>query len=343
MAILAALGMGSLRVSSANASTSTLPHRHHRSAATSAGADNASVSGNASNDDNDYSCELDTDTTDYFLQPRRKHHQLTPPSPKVQYTSSSSNSDSNALSFDTSMATGIMKYNTISNNSSNSTALSFASKNSQLSKTAKTKTNPVSSPKNGSTANIAGIRRALRRAHTPEGLVLHYESRLRTFLGINEDGAEASNTVCENGDDDGDWLMVEQEEDGGIFSPVGYKTFLDDDIVVLEKALNKLRDASTATRKGSSTPSKQNNNNTNCSSPEIVAGIKNSLVAQWAINDSFKRMIVHTMCRYYGLVSFSDTTDSGHTALHICHPRFFNDKDVVTPPSTTFHHFLFNN
>ncbi|KAJ1730865.1 hypothetical protein LPJ72_004249 [Coemansia sp. Benny D160-2] len=340
MAILAALGMGSLRVSSANASTSTLPHRHHRSAATSAGADNASVSSNASNASND---DNDADTTDYFLQPRRKHHQLTPPSPKAQHTSSDSNSDSNAVSFDTPMATGIMKYNTSSSNSS--TASPFTSKNSQLSKAAKAKTAPVSSPKNGSTANIAGIRRALRRAHTPEGLVLHYESRLRAFLGINEDGSEASNAACETGDDDGDWLMVEQDEAGGMFSPVGYKTFLDDDIVVLEKALNKLRDASTATRKGSSTPSKQNNNNnnTNCSSPEIVAGIKNSLVAQWAINDSFKRMIVHTMCRYYGLVSFSDTTDSGHTALHICHPRFFNEKDVVAPPSTTFHHFLFNN
>ncbi|KAJ2520585.1 hypothetical protein GGI11_002254 [Coemansia sp. RSA 2049] len=337
MAILAALGMGSLRVSSANASTSTLPHRHHRSAATSAGADNANVSSNASNDDNE------TETTDYFLQPRRKHCQLTPPSPKVQHTSSDSNSDSNALSFDTPMATGIMKYNT-SGSSNSSTASPFTSKNSQLSKTAKAKTTLSSSPRNGSTANIAGIRRALRRAHTPEGLVLHYESRLRAFLGINEDGSEASNAGCENGDDDGDWLMVEQDEAGGMFSPVGYKTFLDDDIVVLEKALNKLRDASTGTRKGSSTPSKQNNNNnTNCSSPEIVAGIKNSLVAQWAINDSFKRMIVHTMCRYYGLVSFSDTTDSGHTALHICHPRFFNDKDVVAPPSTTFHHFLFNN
>ncbi|KAJ2848014.1 hypothetical protein GGI22_005827 [Coemansia erecta] len=183
------------------------------------------------------------------------------------------------------------------------------------------------SAKTGSAANISGIRRALKRAHTPEGLVSHYESRLRAFLGVKENGNNGDDGI----DDEDDWMVVEQED--GMISPIGYNAFVEDDMVVLEKALDQIRNAS---REGSLSSSKK------CSSPEIVAGIKSSLVAQWTVKDSFTRMIIHTMCRYYGLVSFSDTTDSGLAALHICHPRFFNDQDVVSLPSPTFHQFIFS-
>ncbi|KAJ1993356.1 hypothetical protein GGI25_001924 [Coemansia spiralis] len=154
--------------------------------------------------------------------------------------------------------------------------------------------------------NINGIRRIMKRAHTPEGLVLHYEARLRAFLS----------------DDDGDWHVVEQDD---VFTPLGTETYLDDDIVVLGNALEKLK----AKRP-------------QCSSPEIQAGIKNDLVAQWSVKDSFTRLVVHTMCRYYGLVSFSDTTEAGVDVLHICHPRFFNSDDKVVLPDVSFHQLVFN-
>ncbi|KAJ1721665.1 hypothetical protein LPJ61_006013, partial [Coemansia biformis] len=144
---------------------------------------------------------------------------------------------------------------------------------------------------------IGGIRRIMRRAHTPEGLVVHYETRLRTFLGI--DGGDGS-----AGDDD-DWQVIDKDE--GAFSPFGRDVLFDEgDMVVLGKALLHAQD--TSSRR----------------SPSLAVGIKNSLVSEWPIKDSFARLIVHTMCRYYGLVSFSDTLEGGKNVVHICHPRFFN-------------------
>ncbi|KAJ2549838.1 hypothetical protein EV175_004294 [Coemansia sp. RSA 1933] len=239
----------------------------------------------------------------------------------VQYNTD----NTNAQSFANPVVTRILQSDTAIPWGCEATTSPFAPK-SQFSKAAKVHT-AAPSIKTGSAANIGGIRRALKRAHTPEGLILHYETRLRSFLGVadsTDDGDDDSGS--ENGDD---WTVIEQED--GMFSPLGYKSFMVDDMVVLEKALDQIRNVC---RNGSS--SKQ------YSSPEIVAGIKNSLVAQWNVKDSFTRMIVHTMCRYYGLVSFSDTTDSGNTALHICHPRFFNDQDAVSLPSSTFHQFIFN-
>ncbi|KAJ2803421.1 hypothetical protein H4R20_002902 [Coemansia guatemalensis] len=161
---------------------------------------------------------------------------------------------------------------------------------------------------------IGGIRRIMRRAHTPEGLVLHYEARLRAFLGIDL-------TVDE--DDDDDWQVIDRDE--GMFSPFGSDMLFDDgDMVVLSKAL--LRVQQSAREK----------------SPEIAAGIKNSLVAEWHIQDSFTRLIVHTMCRYYGLVSFSDTLDCGKCVVQVCHPRFFKEAESVNAPKETFHDFLYD-
>ncbi|KAJ2824957.1 hypothetical protein FBU31_003846 [Coemansia sp. 'formosensis'] len=168
---------------------------------------------------------------------------------------------------------------------------------------------------------IGGIRRIMRRAHTPEGLVLHYEARLRAFLGIIPEGATAD---LSSGDDldDGDWQMIEQEE--GLFTPFDKDSLFDEgDLVVLGKALTKVQQSPRRT------------------SPEIVAGVKSSLVAEWGIQDSFTRLVVHNMCRYYGLVSFSNTLDNGQCVLHICHPRFFkNTEDVNTPPMS-FYNYLY--
>ncbi|KAJ1772338.1 hypothetical protein IW140_000172 [Coemansia sp. RSA 1813] len=311
MAISAALGMGGLRVSSTSGSTTnSLLRRHHVSAATpaaaAAGGTNVPYSVNSNADD--------TDLSDF--QPA--------PLPMVQYASDKAN----AQVADNPMVSRILQNNTAIPWGCEATTSPFASK-SQLPKA--TKAHTASSVKTGSAANIGGIRRALKRAHTPEGLVLHYETRLRAFLGVEDNNDDNADGEDSENNDEGDWLVVEQED--GMFSPIGYKAFLDDDMVVLEKALGHLRNTNS---KGSPSSSKD------CSSPEIVAGIKNSLVAQWTVKDSFTRMIVHTMCRYYGLVSFSDTTGSGHTALHICHPRFFNDQDVVSLPSPTFHQFIFS-
>ncbi|PIA17973.1 hypothetical protein COEREDRAFT_80271 [Coemansia reversa NRRL 1564] len=159
---------------------------------------------------------------------------------------------------------------------------------------------------------IGGIRKIMRRAHTPEGLVLHYETRLRTFLGIDM-------TL----DEDDDWQVIDKDE--GMFSPFASDMLFDDgDMVVLTKAL--LRVQQSVCEK----------------SPEIAAGIKNSLVAEWQIQDSFTRLIVHTMCRYYGLVSFSDTLDCGKSVVQVCHPRFFKEAEAVNTPKLTFHDFLYN-
>ncbi|KAJ2771126.1 hypothetical protein IWQ57_002350 [Coemansia nantahalensis] len=160
---------------------------------------------------------------------------------------------------------------------------------------------------------IGGIRRIMRRAHTPEGLVVHYETRLRTFLGVD------------GGDDNGDneWQVI--DKDDATFSPFGSDAVFDEgDMVVLGRALLRTQDAGCRR------------------SPEIAAGIKSSLVAEWPIKDSFARLIVHTMCRYYGLVSFSDTLDGGKNVVHICHPRFFNAAEEVNVPKDSFHDFLYS-
>ncbi|KAJ2710617.1 hypothetical protein H4R19_003662 [Coemansia spiralis] len=164
----------------------------------------------------------------------------------------------------------------------------------------------------GRSPTIGGIRRIMRRAHTPEGLVVHYETRLRTFLGIDGGAAE-----------DDEWQVIDKDE--GAFSPFGDDALFDeDDMVVLGQALLRAQDASSRR------------------SPGLAAGIKNSLVAEWPIKDSFARLIVHTMCRYYGLVSFSDTLDGGKSVVHICHPRFFSAAEQVTTPKETFHDFLYD-
>ncbi|KAJ2113350.1 hypothetical protein IW146_003923 [Coemansia sp. RSA 922] len=169
---------------------------------------------------------------------------------------------------------------------------------------------------------IGGIRRIMRRAHTPEGLVLHYEARLRAFLGIVPEGATTDSLNSGDDLDDGDWQMIEQEE--GLFTPFDKDSLFDEgDLVVLGTALTRVQQSPRRT------------------SPEIVAGVKSSLVAEWGIQDSFTRLVVHNMCRYYGLVSFSNTLDNGQCVLHICHPRFFKDAEDVNTPPTSFHNYLY--
>ncbi|KAJ1950132.1 hypothetical protein EC988_004502 [Linderina pennispora] len=183
---------------------------------------------------------------------------------------------------------------------------------------------PGTPPKAGGRARtsnspaIGGLRRLMKRAHTPAGLVTHYEDRLRAFLSL--DAAQ------ERPDDEGpdDWQVIDQEE--AMFTPVGRDLLLeDDDIVVLNQALVA------AQRQGAARPS-----------PAIAAGVRHSLVAQWRIPDSFARLIVHTMCRYYGLVSFSETAEDGASVLHICHPHFFKDGEPVIAPDATFAQFLYS-
>ncbi|KAJ2785285.1 hypothetical protein H4R18_000609 [Coemansia javaensis] len=161
---------------------------------------------------------------------------------------------------------------------------------------------------------IGGIRRIMRRAHTPAGMVVHFEGKLRAFLGI-----EGS---AEDDDDDDDWQLIDKEE--GTFSPFGRDVVFDEgDMVVLGKALLRVQES----------PRRR--------SPQLAAGIKSGLVAEWPIKDSFARLVVHTMCRYYGLVSFSDTLEGGRAVVHICHPRFFDDAEEVCVPKETFHDFLY--
>ncbi|KAJ2868181.1 hypothetical protein GGH94_000314 [Coemansia aciculifera] len=169
---------------------------------------------------------------------------------------------------------------------------------------------------------IGGIRRIMRRAHTPEGLVLHYEARLRAFLGIVPEGATTDSLNSGDDLDDGDWQMIEQEE--GLFTPFDKDSLFDEgDLVVLGKALTQVQQSPRRT------------------SPEIVAGVKSCLVAEWGIQDSFTRLVVHNMCRYYGLVSFSNTLDNGQCVLHICHPRFFKDAEDVNTPRVSFYNYLY--
>ncbi|KAJ2449536.1 hypothetical protein EV183_004848 [Coemansia sp. RSA 2336] len=165
---------------------------------------------------------------------------------------------------------------------------------------------------------MGGIRRIMRRAHTPEGLVLHYETRLRSFLGF--DTSDSADALLS---DDEEWQVIDAEE--GMFSPFGHDVIFDEgDMVVLNKALLEAQQSSS--RRSSS----------------IAAGVESSLVAEWPIQDSFARLIVHTMCRYYGLVSFSDTLDSGKCVLHICHPHFFSSTQEISVPKLTFYQYLYN-
>ncbi|KAJ2319859.1 hypothetical protein IWW51_004764 [Coemansia sp. RSA 2702] len=165
---------------------------------------------------------------------------------------------------------------------------------------------------------VKGIRRIMRRARTPEGLVLHYESRLRSFLGVGD--SDLADGLLS---DDEDWQVIDMDE--GMFSPFGRDMLFDEgDMVVLNDAL--LYAQQSKSRRTAS----------------ICAGIESSLVAEWPIQDSFTRLVVHNMCRYYGLVSFSDTLDSGKRVLHICHPCFFKHDEDVNLPKMTFHQYLYN-
>ncbi|KAJ2847491.1 hypothetical protein IWW36_003833 [Coemansia brasiliensis] len=165
---------------------------------------------------------------------------------------------------------------------------------------------------------MGGIRRIMRRAHTPEGLVLHYESRLRSFLGF--DTSDSTEALLS---DDEEWQVIDMEE--GMFSPFARDVIFDEgDMVILSKALLQAQQSSSHR------------------SSSIAAGVESSLVTEWPIQDSFTRLIVHTMCRYYGLVSFSDTLDSGKCVLHICHPHFFSNSQEVGVPKVTFYQYLYN-
>ncbi|KAJ2394339.1 hypothetical protein GGI05_002078, partial [Coemansia sp. RSA 2603] len=159
------------------------------------------------------------------------------------------------------------------------------------------------------------------------GMVLHYESRLRNFLGLAPvDGQQEFNN---DGNDDNEWLVVNQED--AIFTPVGKEMLFDeDDLVVLGQALARVQNTK------SSNDSRHSRSNS-----AIAAGIRDNLVTEWTIQDSFSRLVVHNMCRYYGLVSFSNNLDNGKSVLRICHPRFFKDSDENTVPDVTFHEFLF--
>ncbi|RUS13266.1 hypothetical protein BC937DRAFT_95603, partial [Endogone sp. FLAS-F59071] len=70
----------------------------------------------------------------------------------------------------------------------------------------------------------------------------------------------------------------------------------------------------------------------------------------WEIGDKFSRYIVHSMCQYYNLVSFSKTTKGGRRLTYVCHPRYQSqssdseesDTDVATSiPPRTFFDYLF--
>ncbi|KAJ2786834.1 hypothetical protein GGI15_001196 [Coemansia interrupta] len=166
------------------------------------------------------------------------------------------------------------------------------------------------------------IRRMMKRVRPPEGMVLHYESRLRNFLGLAPvDGQQEFN--------DDEWLVVNQED--AVFTPVGKEMLFDeDDLVVLGQALARVQSTKAP---GDSRHSRSNS--------AIAAGIRDNLVTEWTIQDSYTRLVVHNMCRYYGLVSFSNNLDNGKSVLRICHPRFFKDSDENAVPDVTFHEFLF--
>ncbi|KAJ1813328.1 hypothetical protein LPJ56_005201, partial [Coemansia sp. RSA 2599] len=133
-----------------------------------------------------------------------------------------------------------------------------------------------------------GIKKIMKRAHTPEGMVIHYENKLRGFLGLQQQPTQ------DDSPDDSDWLFI--DHDGVPQSQDKIPAMLD------TKALKK--------------GSKHINN------PVIAQGIKDNLVAEWPLKDSYTRLVVHTMCRYYGLVSF--TSQNGKSSiLHICHPKLF--------------------
>ncbi|KAI7904017.1 uncharacterized protein BX663DRAFT_506124 [Cokeromyces recurvatus] len=72
-------------------------------------------------------------------------------------------------------------------------------------------------------------------------------------------------------------------------------------------------------------------------------------------NNQFERYILHTMCRYYGLYSFSKTDEQNNRITYICHPAYINyvtKQDVEsidyidaanwTMPEKSFYEYLFN-
>ncbi|KAJ2227156.1 hypothetical protein GGF40_001328 [Coemansia sp. RSA 1286] len=147
----------------------------------------------------------------------------------------------------------------------------------------------------------------MKRAQTPEGMVIHYENKLHNFLGLQQSPVDL---------DDNEWLFVDPD------------------------CIPQHVEESPHTLKGDKKINAAAKGAKHFDNPIIAQGIRDNMVSEWPLQDSYARLVVHTMCRYYGLVSFTSHNGKSNV-LHICHPKLFNSSDDVVLPEISFHQFLF--
>ncbi|CAG8471796.1 12111_t:CDS:2 [Ambispora leptoticha] len=204
---------------------------------------------------------------------------------------------------------------------------------------------------NGHPTVTREMRKRLKKNH-PRKLVKKYESELISFLGgqvnIKKGGDEekendvsgqviatATTTIHSSSDTSGcqdEWIHIDEVKEGKLSSN---EVDTEHDVVIIEKEQDIVKMSSI-----------KHSRSNEAHEPPALTLQGNFLV--WDIDDKFSRWVVHTMCRYYALNSFSSDTEEGRRLTFVCHPGFMdetgggldNAKLRIKLPKKTFFEYL---
>jgi len=127
------------------------------------------------------------------------------------------------------------------------------------------------------------LRRRLKKSYVPHGVVQRFDTELLGFLKRMIAEADGQDLEYE-------WVVVEQRNS---------------DIEPEEQDEDEVFDEIEFVDEGA--PKEELN--------------RNPMYLVWEIGDRFSRWIVHTMCKYYSLASFSKTMSDGRRLTYVCHPH----------------------
>ncbi|CAG8443352.1 8310_t:CDS:2 [Ambispora gerdemannii] len=196
---------------------------------------------------------------------------------------------------------------------------------------------------NGQPTVTREMRKRLKKNH-PRRLIKKYESELIYFLdrvNIKKGGCDEekendfSSPIFSDFHDE--WVNVDEVKEGKLTSNEVDK---EHDVVIIRKEQDIVR------------MSDLNRSISNeVHEPPILFTLHEAFLV-WDIGDKFARWVVHTMCRYYALTSFSYDTEEGHRLTYVCHPGFMdetggeldiakkNAKLRINMPKKTFFEYL---
>ncbi|KAI9146469.1 hypothetical protein BKA69DRAFT_1120907 [Paraphysoderma sedebokerense] len=187
--------------------------------------------------------------------------------------------------------------------------------------------NPSNRPVNSNNTQLSRqTRKSLKKSHIPSGLVAFFESMVATFLENPEINLTSNHCLSPSNAE---------------FSDINYSYQV--------RLMNILNEDSQSLKKNQRSKLKISKN-------ELDGLEKNDdveYVMYWKIQDEFHRMILHSIARYYGCVSYSKPTkgnpqsNNGYRTLketfvhHPCRyqPNFELNREML--PGKSFHHFLF--